>query len=139
MLLWMQPRIQLAFWAVRAHCWLMSSLPSTSTPGPFWKGCAPSFCLSVSTDSEVAATQVQDLAFEETIQKSLPFTKQAELKGIRYLICGYCYTSSNTATDFLNVSDVKFISKKHVWCQPLLQPDSTLVVQLLLLWLLIAG
>ena len=31
MLLLMQPRIQLAFWAARAHCWLMSSLPSIST------------------------------------------------------------------------------------------------------------
>ena len=29
-LLLMQPRILLAFWAVRAHCSLMSSLPSTS-------------------------------------------------------------------------------------------------------------
>ena len=27
--LWMQPRIQLAFWA---HCWLTSSFPSSSTP-----------------------------------------------------------------------------------------------------------
>jgi len=26
------PRISLAFWAVRAHCWLMSSLPSVNAP-----------------------------------------------------------------------------------------------------------
>jgi len=35
----MHARIQLAFWAVRAHCWLVSSFPSTTTPGPFWQGC----------------------------------------------------------------------------------------------------
>ena len=31
----MQPRICLAFWAARAHCWFMSSLPSTRTPKSF--------------------------------------------------------------------------------------------------------
>ena len=36
MLLLMQPRILLAFWAARACCCLMSSLPFTSTPGSFW-------------------------------------------------------------------------------------------------------
>ena len=34
----MQPRIQLAFWAVRAHCWLVSSFPSTGTHGSFSSG-----------------------------------------------------------------------------------------------------
>jgi len=96
--------------------------------------------LSVSTDSEVAATQVQDLALEETVQKRLSFTKQAQLKGIRYLICGYCicYTSSSAATGFLNVSDVKFIFKKQ--CLSLVPAFATarpLVTQLLLLWLLL--
>jgi len=45
MLLLMQSRTWLAFWAARAHCWLMSSLSSTSTPikgCPFWLGCAQS-------------------------------------------------------------------------------------------------
>jgi len=31
------------FWAVRAHCWLIFSFPSTSTPGLFLQGCAQSF------------------------------------------------------------------------------------------------
>jgi len=34
-LLWMQLRMQLSLWAVRAHCWLMSSFPPTSTPRSF--------------------------------------------------------------------------------------------------------
>jgi len=37
-LLLMQPEIRLAFWAVRAHCWLMSIFPSTSTPRSFLAG-----------------------------------------------------------------------------------------------------
>jgi len=32
-LLWMQPRVWLAVWAVRAHCWLMCSFHSSGTPG----------------------------------------------------------------------------------------------------------
>jgi len=32
MLLLMQPGIPLAFWAVTAHCWVMFSFSSTSTP-----------------------------------------------------------------------------------------------------------
>jgi len=47
-LLLLPPRIQLAF---GAHCWHMSRLPSTSIPGPFWKGCAPSLHPPVCTDS----------------------------------------------------------------------------------------
>lgn len=31
----MQPKIRLAFWAMRAHFWLMPSFPSTSTPRSF--------------------------------------------------------------------------------------------------------
>ena len=31
MLLWMQPRIQLGFWAARAHCWLTFRLPFSVT------------------------------------------------------------------------------------------------------------
>ena len=34
----MQPRIQLAFWAAGAHCWLMSSFSPTSTPKSFSAG-----------------------------------------------------------------------------------------------------
>ena len=34
----MQPRIWLSFWAVRAHCWLMSSLPSASILKSFSEG-----------------------------------------------------------------------------------------------------
>jgi len=37
-LLLMQPRIQLAFWPVTTHYWLMSSLPSTSPLSPFQQG-----------------------------------------------------------------------------------------------------
>ncbi|KAK4812348.1 hypothetical protein QYF61_017125 [Mycteria americana] len=37
-LLWMQPRIRLAFWAVSAHCWLMSSFSPISTPKSFSAG-----------------------------------------------------------------------------------------------------
>ena len=35
MLLLMQPRTQLAFWAVSAHCWVMLSFLSTNTPKSF--------------------------------------------------------------------------------------------------------
>ena len=34
-LLWMQPRIRLAFWAARTHCWLMSSYHPTISSSPF--------------------------------------------------------------------------------------------------------
>ncbi|KAK4807440.1 hypothetical protein QYF61_001991 [Mycteria americana] len=37
-LLWMQPRMLLAFWAASAHCRLMSSLSSISTPKSFSTG-----------------------------------------------------------------------------------------------------
>jgi len=42
-----QPRGGLTFWAVRAHCWLMSSLPSTSTPRYF----SPGLCSDLSSPS----------------------------------------------------------------------------------------
>ena len=48
-LLLMQPRIQLAFWTARAHRWLMSNLPSTSTPMFFLQVCTQS--LQPCTDS----------------------------------------------------------------------------------------
>ena len=35
MMLGMQPRVQLAFWAVSACCWLMSSFSSISSPKSF--------------------------------------------------------------------------------------------------------
>ena len=38
MLLLMQPRIQLAFWAASAHYWLMFSFASANTPKPFLTG-----------------------------------------------------------------------------------------------------
>ena len=34
-LLWMQPRVRLAVWAVRAHCWIMPSFHLPVTPGLF--------------------------------------------------------------------------------------------------------
>ena len=37
-LLWMQPRTQLAFWAVSTHCWLTVSFPSTNIPKSFSLG-----------------------------------------------------------------------------------------------------
>jgi len=59
----MQPRMQLAFWAVEAHCWLVSSLPSTSTLRSFLSGlCSYLFILQLLLIAGVAKTQVQDLA-----------------------------------------------------------------------------
>jgi len=59
----MQPRIQLATWAVSAHCWLMSSLSSTCTPKSFWAGAALSpFIPQPVLIPGVALTQVKDLA-----------------------------------------------------------------------------
>ncbi|KAK4829642.1 hypothetical protein QYF61_005935 [Mycteria americana] len=37
-LLWMQPRIRLAFWAASAHCQVMLSFSSTNTPKSFSSG-----------------------------------------------------------------------------------------------------
>ena len=42
-LLWMQPRVQLAVWAVRAHCCIVPSFHPPVTPGLFWQGCTQSF------------------------------------------------------------------------------------------------
>ncbi|KAK4823973.1 hypothetical protein QYF61_008592 [Mycteria americana] len=54
----MQPRIRLAFWAVSAHCQLMSSFSFTSIPSPSLQGCSQ----SLHPLAWVALTQVQDLA-----------------------------------------------------------------------------
>ena len=43
MLLLMQPRILLAFWATSAHCWVMLSFWSTSTPESFSTGLLATF------------------------------------------------------------------------------------------------
>ena len=60
-LLLMQSSVQLAFWAVSAHCWLMPSFSSTSTPKSFSAG-----LLSIPSSPVLilgaALTQVQDLA-----------------------------------------------------------------------------
>jgi len=45
----MQSRIQLAFWAAKAYYWLMSSLPSVSTPKS-QQGCVQSFIPSACID-----------------------------------------------------------------------------------------
>jgi hypothetical protein len=41
--LWMQPRIRLAFWAGRAHCWLVSSSHPPVLPGLMEQDYAQSF------------------------------------------------------------------------------------------------
>lgn len=64
-LIWMQPRIQLAFWAGSAHCQLMPSFSSTSTPSSFSSGL---FSINLSHISQyvltlvIILTQVQHLA-----------------------------------------------------------------------------
>jgi len=60
----MQPRIQLVFWVAKVYGWLISSSPSTVTPGFFLAGLLsilsfPQLVLVM----RVASTQVQDLAF----------------------------------------------------------------------------
>jgi len=50
MLLTMQPRVRVAFWAASAHCRLLLSFPPTSTPKSFssgllWSHSPPSLCL----------------------------------------------------------------------------------------------
>jgi len=52
-MLLLQPRILLAFWAMRTHCWLMSSCYLLVSQSPFWQGCAQSFHPSACTDSEL--------------------------------------------------------------------------------------
>jgi len=42
-LVFVQPRIRLAFWAVRAQCWLVSSCHPPVPTSPFWQDCALSF------------------------------------------------------------------------------------------------
>jgi len=61
----MQPRIQLALWAVRAHCWLMSSLPSTCAPSRFRQGCALSLHSPPCTDSRGCLNPGARLGFVE--------------------------------------------------------------------------
>jgi len=64
----MQPRIQLAFWAARAHCWLMSRFPATNTS----KFLLAELCSMLILVVGVATTQVQDLALrfaEPHVQK----------------------------------------------------------------------
>ncbi|KAK4829131.1 hypothetical protein QYF61_002210 [Mycteria americana] len=58
MLLLMQPRIQLAFWAVSAHCWVMSGFSFTITPKAALNPFTPQPVLIL----RVAPTQVQDPA-----------------------------------------------------------------------------
>ena len=63
-LLLVQPRIWLAFWAARVHCWFTSSLPSTSTPKVFFSRAALNpFILWLVLVVGIALSQVQDLAF----------------------------------------------------------------------------
>jgi len=62
----MQPRIHLAFSAIRAHCWLTFSLPRTCTCTPtilFDRAVLCSFILQLILVVGVVATQVQELAF----------------------------------------------------------------------------
>ena len=59
----MQPRIQLAFWAVRVRGWLTSDFPSISTPQVFFgKAAINRFLPQLVLVMHVASTQVQDLA-----------------------------------------------------------------------------
>jgi len=62
-LLLIQPRIQLAFWAVNAHCQVMLSFLSTNSPKSFFAGLLsilslPSLCLCLGLPQH----RVQDLA-----------------------------------------------------------------------------
>ncbi|PKU39142.1 hypothetical protein llap_10552 [Limosa lapponica baueri] len=63
MLLLMQPRMRLAFWAASAHCWLMLSFSITNTPQDIFIRTAlnPLFAQPVFVLG-TAVTQLQDLA-----------------------------------------------------------------------------
>ncbi|TRZ26652.1 hypothetical protein HGM15179_000423 [Zosterops borbonicus] len=58
-LMLMQPRIQVAFWAGRALCLLMSSF--SCIPGPSWQGCSGSVPPPACVDTGIALTQLQPL------------------------------------------------------------------------------
>ena len=61
-LLLMQPRIQLAFWPVSAHCWLIVSFPSTDTPKSFSTGLLSIHSLASVSVFGIALNHVQDPA-----------------------------------------------------------------------------
>ena len=68
-LLCMQPRIQLAFWAVRSHCWLMFIFSSTSTPSSFFgRAVLHAYISQIMLIVGVAIIQVQDLALGSCMQ-----------------------------------------------------------------------
>ena len=54
----LQPRIWLAFWAVRAHCWLMVSC---YLPSPFGRAVLNSFISQLLLVVQIAMTQVQTM------------------------------------------------------------------------------
>lgn len=61
MLLLVQPRMQLGFWASSTHCWIILDFTSaTNTPGLYPQGCSPSILCSEVI--RIAQTQVQNLS-----------------------------------------------------------------------------
>jgi len=62
MLFLMQPRIQLAFWAVSSDCWVMLSFLSAKTPESFSSGLLSIHSLPRYICSWIPPTCVQDLA-----------------------------------------------------------------------------
>ena len=64
MLFLMQPKTLLAFFAARAHCWLMFNFWCPPGPqGPFLPSCFPAGCPHHTLVHGVVLPQVQDLAF----------------------------------------------------------------------------
>lgn len=63
MLLFISPRMQLAFFAVRICCWLMLSLLSMKTPSFFQQNCSTARLSQVYIVSRDFLSKMQDLAF----------------------------------------------------------------------------
>jgi len=57
----MKPRIQLALWAARAHCWFMSSSHPPVTPSHFGRAVLHPYILQLVLIARVAMTQEQTL------------------------------------------------------------------------------
>jgi len=60
----MHPRIQLAFWAASAHCWLMLNLISQHSRIILLRAALKPFSTQPVSVLEIAPTQVQDLALD---------------------------------------------------------------------------
>lgn len=92
----MQPRIQLAFWATGALCWLMFTLPSTSSPCPLWQSScslvsySPAWCHPKCTCASAVVLQIltpQSQAGLSTHLYPCPFAGQRYYQPANLKVC----------------------------------------------------